>query len=200
MGREWVFARVRRFLAGPPCVFLLCGDPGTGKTAVAARLAQDSSGHGAIENRMAGPAIGEGTISAAVFCRAGRADVVELTQRLSDQLAESVEGFGDQRLSLLAPAIKVGDVHVATGDVEAGASVAGVLINVGDERAFGQRVATPLRRLRDRGATQRVVLLVDALDEATSLSGSHMLSRQLAKLDGVLRYRDAHRLRSTPLP
>ena len=72
VGREWVFAQVRSFLSGPPGTFLLCGDPGTGKTAVAARLAQASCGAPRRMTFAAQPAVAEGTISAAVFCRAAR--------------------------------------------------------------------------------------------------------------------------------
>jgi hypothetical protein len=78
VGREWVFARVRSFLSGAPGTLLVRGDPGTGKTAVAARLAQASCGRlGAADS----PPVGEGMISAGVFCRAGKATVAELAQR-----------------------------------------------------------------------------------------------------------------------
>ena len=43
-GRGWVFARLDQFLHGPPGVFLLLGEPGTGKTAVAAQLALAAAG------------------------------------------------------------------------------------------------------------------------------------------------------------
>ena len=43
-GREWVFEKVNSWLSDPggERVFLLTGGPGTGKSAVAARLAQMS--------------------------------------------------------------------------------------------------------------------------------------------------------------
>ena len=43
-GREWVFAKIDAWLADPdaPRTFLLTGSPGSGKTAVAARLVQMS--------------------------------------------------------------------------------------------------------------------------------------------------------------
>ena len=125
VGREWVFARIRSFLSGPPGIFLLHGDPGTGKTAIAARLAQASCGRTAANSLPAQPPVAERTISAAVFCRAGRMTVVELIQRLSDQLAASVEGFDGELQSTLVPEIIINNPRVETGDVSAGAQVTG---------------------------------------------------------------------------
>jgi ATP-dependent Clp protease ATP-binding subunit ClpA len=44
-GRNWVFDRIHEWLVTPQQkrVFLLTGEPGSGKTAIAARLAQFSS-------------------------------------------------------------------------------------------------------------------------------------------------------------
>ena len=187
-GREWVFARVRSFLSGPPGIFLLRGDPGTGKTAIAARLALASCGYAAADIFPAPSPIAEGTISAAVFCRSGRVTVPELSQRLSDQLAASVEGFAGELQSTLAPAIIIKNVRVETGDVSAGAQVTAVRIDrsaFSDERSFNFGVAMPLRKLRERGAAQPIVLLVDAVDEAAAGSGTNVFSQLLARLDGI---------------
>lgn len=45
-GRGWVFTAINNWLADPdsPPVFLLTGEPGSGKTAITARLAQFSDG------------------------------------------------------------------------------------------------------------------------------------------------------------
>ena len=185
VGREWVFAQVRSFLSGPPGTFLLRGDPGTGKTAVAARLAQASCGRlGAADSP---PPVGERAISAGVFCRAGKATVPELAQRLSDQLAASVDGFADALQATAEPGITIRDVHVDVhGDVHAGGTVSGVVLPRQDgKQAFSAGVAVPLRHLRARGAAEPIVLLVDAVDEAADVGEVNAFSRLLATLDEV---------------
>jgi hypothetical protein len=185
VGREWVFARVRSFLSGAPGTFLLRGDPGTGKTAVAARLAQASCGR--LDAADSPPPVGERAISAGVFCRAGKATVAELAQRLSDQLAASVDGFADALRATAEPGITIGDVHVdVRGDVHAGGTVSGVVLPRQDgKQAFSTGVAVPLRHMRERGAAEPIVLLVDAVDEAADVGEVNVFSRLLANLDEV---------------
>ena len=189
VGREWVFAQVRSFLFGPPGAFLLHGKPGAGKTAVAARLAQGSCGRlGPADSRP--PPVGEGVISAGVFCRAGKATVPELAQRLSDQLAASVTGFADALLAMAGPGITIKEIKdisvVVKGDVHAGGTAGGVVLSPQDgKRAFNMGVAAPLQRLREQYTALPIVLLVDAVDEAVDVGEINVLSRLLSKLEGV---------------
>jgi AAA ATPase domain len=187
-GRAWVFARLDQFLHGPPGVFLLLGEPGTGKTAVAAQLALAAAGRltpaatGAVPHRAV-------PIAAACFCRAGRVDLLDAAQRLSDQLADAVPGFVHARQATLAPQIHVGDVQVRTGDIAAGGSATGVRIDLSRlqaETAFVQAVTLPLKRVREAGESTQVVLLVDALDESLASPTAKELPRLLGDVE------DAH--------
>lgn len=188
-GRGWVFARLNQFLDGPPGVFLLLGEPGTGKTAVAAQLALAAAGRltpaaGAVPHLTV-------PVAAAYFCRAGRVDLLDAAQRLSDQLAEAVPGFAQARQATLAPEVHMGDVQVRTGDIAAGGSATGVRIDLSRlqaqaETAFVQAVTLPLRRVREVGESTRVVLLVDALEESLASQTAKELPRLLGDVE------DAH--------
>ena len=149
-GRAWVFERVRTFLASDARLLVIVAPPGTGKTAIAARLAQASAGRLPDEPALPVPA---GTLAAAVFCRAGRVSLLEVAQDLADQLSTALEGFAAEQRQTVAPQMNISDVQAqVAGDVHAGASVAGVKIDLarlGPEHAFADGLALPLRRLSE---------------------------------------------------
>ena len=182
-GRGWLFTRLERFLSGPPGVFLLLGEPGTGKTAVAAQLALAAAG------RLPAAAVAAPRlhlpVAAAHFCRAGQVDLLDLAQRLSDQLAEAVPGFAHARQTLLTK-IHVEEVRVRTGDIAAGGSVTGVRIDLSRleaGEAFVQGVTLPLKRMREAGDNTPVVLLVDALDESFTSPAAEALPQLLGAVE-----------------
>ena len=127
-----------------------------------------------------------------MFCRAGKETVAELAQRLSGQLAASVDGFADALRATAEPGITIRDVRVdVRGDVHPGGTVSGVVLPRQDgKQAFSTGVAVPLRQLRERGAAQPIVLLVDAVDEAADVGEVNTFSRLLANLDDCPSARD----------
>jgi WD40 repeat protein len=186
-GRGWVFERLRTFLGGQGGLLLLLGDPGTGKTALAAQLARAAAGRLTPAGRSdeALPAL---PVDAAYFCRAGKVDLRDVAQRLSDQLAEASPQFADIQRASLAPAIQIGEVHISIGKVAPGASVAGVRVDLGQlepESAFLRGVTMPLKRLRESGDRTPVVLLVDALDESLTSPAADALPRLLGAVEQV---------------
>jgi hypothetical protein len=185
-GRGWVFERLAAFLRGRDGVLLLLGNPGTGKTAVAAQLARASADR--LTSGRVDAAMSALPVDAAYFCRAGRVDLFDVAQRLSDQLAEVVPPFAQALRASLAAEIQIGEVQVRTGPVAAGASVAGVRIDLGalaPESAFLRGVTLPLKRLREGGDRTRVVLLVDALDESLTSPTADALPGLLATVEHV---------------
>ena len=183
-GRGWVFARLDQFLRQPPGAFLLLGEPGAGKTAIAAQLALAAAGRltaaAAAAPHRAVP------IAAAYFCRAGSVDLLDIAQRLSDQLAEAVPSFAHARQATLLPEIRVGDVQVRTGDIASGGSATGVHIDLSRleaETAFVRAVTLPLKRVRETGEMTRIMLLVDALDESLASKAAEALPRLLGDVE-----------------
>src|SRR2546423_14435103 len=68
-GREWVFKRINDWLANPKGsrFFLMSGEPGSGKTAIASRLCQFAKGEVSHEG---GGFLAPGFLSAFHFCSA----------------------------------------------------------------------------------------------------------------------------------
>jgi hypothetical protein len=178
-GREWVFKTIDDWLADPyaPQAFLLAGNPGSGKTAIAARLVQFSTG-------MASPPetldrLTPGFLSGVHFCSARDRRWINphtFTESLALQLAARYPAFaqalaersGDRQIRI--------EVRQRAGSVSG--EMAGVVIHkleVGAlpaEDAFGKTVREPLEALLRQTPSERLVILVDALDEALLYTGA----------------------------
>jgi hypothetical protein len=173
VGRDWVFKRINDWLASPAPerVFLLAGGPGTGKSAIAARLAQFSDG---TEEATACPELRKGWLAYYHFCQAGRDSTIApiaFVESLSGALAnkykatfgEALRNSGEKQIVINAP--------VNAGTVTGGARVTGVEIGeinveirgINSRPMFYSAVRGPLQAVP---ADQRIVILVDSLDEA----------------------------------
>jgi WD40 repeat protein len=162
-GRGWVFDRIADWYAGTERTLLITGKPGTGKTAVAARVAQ------ALFGTSAEPRLTVRVRPARVivhFCRAGN-DVTLDPLRFVEALAQ---GLGiDLQEELLRPHnVNVTSV-VNVGAVASGGQVTGTRITlsgISARQAFDRLIRRPMEALAAKGRAEPVLVLVDSLDEA----------------------------------
>jgi WD40 repeat protein len=189
-GRKWVFRAVNDWLADPggSRFFLLTGEPGSGKTAIASRLAEFSCGV------VAPPAglthLTPHFLSALHLCSARDSRWINpyvFTDSLAMQLAERYPEYAK------ALAEKSGDRHIrieVQQRIEQGQAI-GVVIHqldvsgVPPEDAFNLAVREPLEEFFQGGFNQPVVILVDALDESLAYSGDVHIVSLLSRLDNL---------------
>jgi hypothetical protein len=174
-GRGWVLEAVGRWLARPQQsrIFLLTGDPGTGKTAVAARIVQLHRGDPA-----AGAVAGlpPGVLSAYHFCQVSRTDTVsplDFVTSVAHSLANRHPEYREFLQSQGSTQYRIEPVVNVHGGVAPGGTAIGAQFNVtievrsGDAvPLFDQLLRRPLDALYAAGHRDPVTILVDSLDEA----------------------------------
>jgi hypothetical protein len=195
-GRELVFAAIDAWLgdASAPRMLLLRGDPGAGKTAIAGRLWQ-------FNNASQTPPAGTGRLvpeflAASHFCTTRDRrwyDPGEFTRSIAQQLAQRVPGFAkvvvdtssDERVRI--------DAQLHIGSLENSQAI-GIVINslnvsrTPPSEAFNLLVRDPLEVVFAQPAAGRIVLLIDALDEAQKWTED---DATIAKLIGEASYMPA---------
>jgi hypothetical protein len=174
-------------------MFLLTGEPGTGKSMILAWLAgygpppkDDPSAREQLARLRT-------LIKAAHFCQAdGRNNSPQaFAESIANQLTRNVEGFGKALVATLADRVNI--VGIAQASTAAsGSSLTGVAIGridlgtiEGDERSFDQAFTQPLKKLYETSHTEAlkpILLLVDALDEAQTYTGKRTLPELLSSL------------------
>jgi hypothetical protein len=184
-GRDWVFEAINHWAsaAAGSRTFLLVGGPGTGKTAIAARLAQTSDG--TCEVPTANSLVPE-WLTYYHFCQAGLDSTLSplsFVASLSEALANRYATFRDSLLKT-APSQVVINQNVNTAN--AGANVTGakmsIEIKTGDARPlFDQIVRIPLKYFCQETPNEPIVVLVDSLDEALTFNTENNIT-QLLKL------------------
>jgi hypothetical protein len=190
-GREWVFRKIAEWLADAAGkrTFLLSGGPGTGKTAIASRVVQMSLGE---IDATTYPNLRRDSLTYFHFCQAGREGTLSplaFVEALSGACANRYSAFRAALESTASRQIIINSLVNVQGDVQAGALVTGahisqihIEITGGDARpVFDQAVRRPLEALCAQSPTERIVVLVDSLDEALGFSAENNIV-QLLKL------------------
>lgn len=181
-GREWLFTALDNWLKNKdaPRIFILTGEPGIGKSAIACRLMQFSAGQADPPPDCA--RLGRGFVSAAHICSArhgGWISPESFARSSSAQLAERYPAFagGIQ----FDPHIQV-DQQAGT---VSGSMIGGKIENYyaeNPEALFNSLVRQPLQTLCERkDVPEQIVLLVDGLDEALQSTSRPTIVQLLAK-------------------
>lgn len=188
-GREWIFQVINDWLSGKDTSrnFLLTGEPGSGKSAIAARLFQFSLGTASA--LLSIPFINPGFLSAVHFCSAHDLRWINphvFSQSLALQLAARYPAFAKALVEKSGDRQIVMEVEQNVGQVKGG-QVIGVAIKkldvsaISPQDAFIRVVREPLETLIGQGIDKQIVILVDSLDESLCYSGSDTIVSLLSQ-------------------
>jgi tetratricopeptide (TPR) repeat protein len=191
-GREWVFQAVNDWLAKTDGsrVFLLTGEPGSGKTAIAGRLTEFSQGLSAPRGL---PFLTYHFLSAVYFCSARaalRIDPREFSKSISLQLAERHKAYQEALIAVGEKNINI-SIQQRIERAESGAEIKGVMIEnldlagLNPQEAFNRAVLEPLRMVYDQEFDEPITVLVDALDESLAHVGRVTIVELLSGLEDL---------------
>lgn len=188
-GREWVLKKISEWMGDKdsPRVFLLAGGPGTGKTAIAARVVQMHRGDVPADS-LSG--VSKGFLASFHFCQAGLDSTLSpltFVQSLAETLANRYPIYRSALEKQASQQFVINSSVTVQGDVDAKAKVTGVeighvQINItgGDARPlFDQMVRRPLSELCDANPNESIVILVDSLDEALTFHSETNIAQLL---------------------
>lgn len=191
-GRIWLLPHLLTWLEQTEeRMFILTGEPGTGKSMIVAWLAGAGPVPEDVEARKELEQI-RSLIKAVHFCVAASGSVspTNFTENVVNQLTHNVPGFSDALAGILEDRVRISTVQ-QIGKMEPGSRVTGVHIErlelggLGEELSFEQALHRPLWKLCANGYTQPILLLVDALDEAAMYTGTIDLIQLLKKFSDL---------------
>ena len=190
-GRGWVFEAVNQWFlpANKSRFLLLTGKPGSGKTAIAARLCQFALGEATPPEGLS-LFSSRDFLTAYHFCSARDSNwidprsfvwsvALQLAQR-HDEFAKALVTASDTPVSLIGEA--------SAGVAEANSVVAGVIIKnlslsgMSSQEAFNRFLVGPLQNIYQQGFSKPITILVDSLDESLNHSGSVTIASLLARV------------------
>ncbi len=184
-GRDWVLQKIRAWLsASGPRVFLLAGEAGTGKTAIAARLVQMHLGE--VPPGESG-LLPKDFLAYFHFCQAGLDSTLSpstFVQAFAEALANRYPEYRTALAGQGSRQIVISGEARVDGSVGAQAQVTGVHVELelrsGDARPlFDQVIRRPLRALCEQRPNVSIIVLVDSLDEALSFDPDTNIAQML---------------------
>jgi energy-coupling factor transporter ATP-binding protein EcfA2 len=184
VGRRWMLRRVADWLAwGTERVFLVTGDPGSGKSTLCAWLAGAGPGTEDPQAAVELQAI-RNAWSAVHFCTSkgpgGSVDPSRFTRSIAEQLATRHPAFGEFVIRSTAPELSVHvDVKENWGQVVGVRAQNLIVTGISPASVYSIAVREPLHALLERFPDLRVPILVDGLDEAL-VEGSPNIVQLLA--------------------
>ena len=193
VGRAWILPKILHWWdSSNERTALLVGEPGTGKSCLAAWLSGLGPSPDDVNGR-ANLARVRSLVKGTYFCQATASGALpsSFADSIANQLLHTVPPFAAALTACLDNQIRI-NASATVHKADAGSSIRLVSINqlnlsgLGEEYAFDLALAKPLLRLKDEGAVQQMLLVIDALDEGFASSNAGLV-RLLARLESLPR-------------
>lgn len=192
-GREWVFKKIDNWLKQKDeRFFLLTGEPGVGKSAIATRMTQFAQGKELYEG------LGKGFLDAFHFCSASNSTSVDpknFARSIALQLAQTIPEYALALKNIGEKSVNI-QVDIEVKTAEGTTKIQGVVIKnlsvagLTGQEAFNRAVLDPLTALYNNDRFNRsIIILVDGLDEALTHSGDVTIVDLLSKLSSQIKLR-----------